>query len=100
MLKTFSSTYQWLTHYGFPKGELKCCKDKRAELHTVKDTLYTVIDDRPRTMVHALHVLGVKMVYSLRHPYNQNLSDIPGVHLHDTWVDILDDFMTGVNNEQ
>lgn len=83
------ATRDWLSEYEFPTPDnLRCCKDKRAALADIKDEILTVIDDRPRTMIYSLYELGVERVYSLRHPYNQNMSDIPGISLHDTWLDI------------
>lgn len=88
-----SDTEDWLEKHGFPNiGGLNCCRDKRGDLLQIKDELATVIDDRPRTMIFARYELGLDHVFSLRHGYNQNFSDIPGIHLFNTWTEILDKF--------
>jgi phosphoglycolate phosphatase-like HAD superfamily hydrolase len=86
-------TIEWLSLHGFPDGKLTCSPDKRGELLSHKDNLATVIDDRPRTLIFALHELGLDNVFSLRHEYNKNLTDIPGIHIFDTWKEICDKFM-------
>lgn len=83
--ESVAATEEWLDHYAFPKGELHVCSDKRAELMKRKDEIATIIDDRPRTLIWGRHELGLDEVFSLRHGYNRNLIDIPGVNLFDSW---------------
>lgn len=86
-------TRDWLEKYGFPTPEnLLCCKDKRAELKAHADELATIIDDRPRTLIFARYELGMEHVFSLKQPYNRALSDVPGVHLADTWTGVAHAF--------
>lgn len=87
------ATSDWLAHHGLPFAEnVICCQDKRASLSEARDSLATVVDDRVRTLIFARYELGLPVVFSLRHPYNRNLSDVPGVLLHDTWTDLAASF--------
>lgn len=96
-------THDWLVEYGFPNADnLFCCRDKRGAIAEVKDRLATIIDDRPRTMIFGRYELGLEKVFSLRQPYNRNLTDIPGVFLRDTWAELTDTFLSemGANDEE
>ncbi len=85
-------TLDWLRHHGCPllKGadSVLCSSDKRAALMERKDELLTLVDDRPRTLIYGRYELGMPEVFSLRQPYNRGLSDIPGVNLRDTWLEL------------
>lgn len=84
-----ADTVDWLRHHDLPNPEgVYCSLDKRAALREVNDSLATIVDDRPRTLVYARYELGMDHVFSLRQPYNRNLSDIPGVVLRDTWREL------------
>ncbi len=84
-------TRNWLKRHDFPMSQnLHVCKDKRADIAKLpKDRIAALIDDRPRTMVWALTQMQIPMVFSLRTEYNQNMSDIPNVHLADSWAEML-----------
>ena len=89
-----ADTVDWLEKYGMPNAEaVTCCKDKRAELAEIKDQIVTIIDDRPRTLIYSKFELGIPKVYSLKHPYNRNLTDIPDIFLRDTWKELTETFM-------
>ena len=93
-LDAHDDTQDWLEKYDFPTPEnLLCCKDKRAELKAHADSLATIIDDRPRTMIFGRYELGMEHVFSLKQPYNRALSDVPGVILRDTWRELAEVFM-------
>lgn len=81
------ATQAWLDYWGFPEAELHVCYDKRAEILGRKDIL-SIVDDRPRTLIWAKYELGLENVFSLRHGYNKNLIDIPGVNLAPTWSEL------------
>jgi hypothetical protein len=86
-----SATEAWLEHWDFPsRHNLNVCADKREVLRARNMELATLIDDRPRTLVFARYELGMENVYSLKHSYNRNFSDIPGIHLADTWAGLED----------
>jgi hypothetical protein len=88
-----NDTHDWLVEYGFPNADnLFCCADKRGAIAEVADKLATIIDDRPRTIIFGRYELGLENVYSLKQPYNRNLTDIPGVQLKDTWSELVDTF--------
>ncbi len=88
-----ADTYDWLVEHGLPNPDsLKCCSDKRAALAEVKDSIVTVVDDRVRTLLYAQYTLGVEKVFSLRHPYNRNLSDAPNIYLAGTWKELATKF--------
>ena len=92
-------TEEWLKHHGFPSPHyLMCCSDKRKSLLKIKHRLVTVIDDRPRTQFFARTELGCNHVFSMKHSHNQNLTDIPGIHLFDTWDEILEKFKEEVGD--
>ena len=87
-------TEDWLRLHGFPNPHyLMCCGDKREEMLRLKDHIVTVIDDRPRTQFFTRTELGCEHVFSMKHSHNQSMSDIPGVHLLETWDDILESFI-------
>jgi len=93
-LDAHSATVDWLTEYGLPfADQVKCCKDKRAALREIKDEIVTVIDDRVRTLLFVQYELGVEKVFSLKHPYNRNLTDAPNVFLKETWRELAETFM-------
>lgn len=88
--ESFEDTIEWLQMYGFPNSSnLICCKDKRTFLADNSDKLATIIDDRPRTLVMVRYELGIPHVFSIKHDYNKNLIDIPGIHLYNTWPELL-----------
>ena len=94
-LESYQDTYDWLVEHGLPNPEgLKCCKDKRAALAEIKDSIATVIDDRVRTMIFCQYELGIPKVFSLKQPYNRNLTDAPGVFLESTWKELAETFIT------
>lgn len=89
--ETFDVTYHWLHSYDFPQiDNLYCCGDKRAEIHKIvsEREVVGIIDDRPRTLIWALYDLGLPKVTGLKHSYNVNLMDIPGIHLARDWDDL------------
>lgn len=83
--ESYHATATWLAHHAFPEGELHVCTDKRSEIMERREEIATILDDRPRTLVWARYELGLEQVFSLRHGYNKNLVDIPGVNLYDSW---------------
>lgn len=88
--ESHNNTYEWLVYYGFPSPDnLNCCVDKRQNLLEIKDQVATVIDDRPRTLQFAQVHLGCSDVFSIKHTTNQNLSDMDGIHLTDSWSDLV-----------
>lgn len=92
--ESHDDTYDWLEKYGFPSIEnLKCCADKRGEIAKIGDRLCSIIDDRVRTLLYVKYELGCEKVFSLRQPYNQNLSDAPGIFLKDTWSELAETFI-------
>lgn len=87
--KTERATRFWLAVNNFPvPSNLVICKDKRDDLKRVRNELFTLIDDRPRTLIHGLHNLNLTNVYSIQHTYNENLKDIPGVNIFDDWLEM------------
>lgn len=83
-------TLEWLALHGFPNPEkLYCCRDKRDNLYAVKDQLATIVDDRPRTIQFAQVKLGLENVFSMKHTTNLNLSDMEGVHLAESWFELM-----------
>lgn len=83
------STMEWLIHHGYPTPEnLHVCLDKRQDLLKVRHRVRTIIDDRPRTLIWAKYELDMYDVFSIKHPYNLNLVDIPGIHIRDTWGEL------------
>lgn len=92
-LSAHDDTVEWLSKHGFPQVDnVFCSNDKRGLFEEHSDKLLTVIDDRPRTLVYARYELGLPNVYSIKHTYNQNLTDIPGIHILDDWWLIVDKF--------
>lgn len=88
-----AATVKWLMQHGFPNAEqVICSRDKRGQMNRWKESIFTVIDDRPRTMIYARYELGIPHVLSLKHEYNKNFTDIPGIHLHYHWDDIRHTF--------
>jgi len=83
-----AATFDWLEYYNFPTGELHICVDKRTEIMARREDVVTIVDDRPRTLIWGRYELGLAHVFSLRHGYNKNLVDIPGVHLADSWGEL------------
>jgi hypothetical protein len=84
-----AATEQWLKAMGFPQAEqLSCTHDKRQWLHNHRNQISTIIDDRLLTITHARFQMHIPHVFSLRHGWNANLSDMPGVHLADTWPEL------------
>ena len=92
-LESYDDTKERLEVYGFPNSDsLTCSKDKREHLTQHKDKILTVFDDRPRTLYHCRANLGLCDVFSLKYRYNDNLSDIPGIHLRETWPNLMERF--------
>lgn len=91
--ESYNDTLDWLRVHNFPNPEsLNCCKDKRHNLKLIKDKVATVIDDRPRTLQFAQMQLGCANVFSIKHSTNQNLSDMEGVHLENSWDELVSKF--------
>jgi len=89
-----TNTYDWLVEHGLPNPDgLKCCGDKRAALAEIKDSIATVIDDRVRTMLYAQYELGVPKIFSIKQPYNRNMTDAPNVFLRETWKELTEVFL-------
>ena len=94
-----AATFDWLEKYGFPStSNLHVCADKRAELVEISEDIVTILDDRPRTLVWARYELGLEKVFSIKHGYNRNLVDIPGVFLEDNWHELVDTFFKEIGN--
>lgn len=94
------ATERWLERWDFPAREnLNVCADKRGVLKERGDELVTIIDDRPRTLMFARYDLGMDNVFSLRHSYNRNFSDIPGVHLADSWPELTNTILATLGAE-
>jgi hypothetical protein len=86
---SLAATRQWLHEQGFPQADqLSCTHDKRQWLHTHRAHVATIVDDRLLTLTHARFQMHLPHVFSLRHGWNANLSDMPGVHLADTWPEL------------
>lgn len=84
-----AATEAWLERWDFPfRDKLNVCADKRGVLKERNLELATIIDDRPRTLMFCRYELGMPNVFSLKHSYNRNFSDIPGVHLADSWDEL------------
>lgn len=93
------ATRHWLEMYEFPcVDNLYVCVDKRDDLYRLKDRIATIIDDRPRTLVWARYELGLSDVFSLKHSYNRNLTDIPGVHIANDWNSLMTIFEKEMGN--
>jgi len=89
-----ANTYDWLVEHDLPNPDgLKCCGDKRASLAEIKDSIATVIDDRVRTMLFVQHELGIEKIFSIRQPYNQNLTDAPNIFIRHTWTELSEVFV-------
>ncbi len=83
------ATRQWLHERGFPQADaLSCTHDKRQWMHNHRHEICTIIDDRLLTITHARFQMHIPHVFSLRHGWNANLSDMPGVHLSDSWPEL------------
>lgn len=90
---SYDDTLEWLELHKFPTPEnLYCCEDKRGDLTKYRDQIYTVVDDRPRTLYFALTELGCHHVYSMKHSHNQNLTDIPDITLMESWTEFVPAF--------
>lgn len=86
-------TVAWLRQHEFPQPEnLVCSADKRDYMKTISSDIAFIVDDRPRTLIFARYELGLPHVFSIKYRYNENLSDIPGIHLSATWADILTNY--------
>jgi hypothetical protein len=84
-----AATVQWMDTCGIPMShQLVCTSDKREWMNRRKGQIYTVIDDRPRTMIHALHAVGCPHVHSLGVHWNSDLSDVEGVYVAANWHEI------------
>lgn len=86
------ATHQWLMIHGFPAGDLKCHYGPKDE--TLRECQY-IIDDRPRTLVQFVYDFDWQVLrdtqrlgFALWKPYNQNLTDVPGIYLAPTWEGI------------
>ena len=89
-----ADTVEWLEKHGFPQTHnLHCSLDKRGLLEENKNRLATIIDDRPRTLIFGRYELGLDSVFTLRHEYNKNFTDVPGIHISEDWYGILDNLM-------
>jgi len=83
------ATLNWLKSYNFPNyDKVYICDDKRIELYMHREAIFTIIDDRPRTMIWALYKFGMPNIITLRHSYNWNFIDVPNVIMADTWAGI------------
>lgn len=85
--ETYDATGQWLVDNGFPcrqYDKLVCTAgDKRPHMQDCK----YLIDDRAKTLVQFVtdpDWTGRK-AFGLLKPYNENLTDVPGVKLASTW---------------
>jgi hypothetical protein len=92
----FGATYRWLEGCGFPIGvsapdaNLVCTMGNKIPL--VSDCQY-IIDDRPKTLVQFIYdaqwlhgrLRQPRLGFGLAFPFNQNLTDVPGVYLAPTW---------------
>lgn len=97
---TREATEEWLAANHFPvPSNLRCCHDKRFEITRLRKGIATLIDDRPRTLVWARSELKLPKVYSLRYGYNKNLTDIPGIHLYDSWDEMAPDLHEHLGTE-
>lgn len=93
---TYEATMGWLLKHKFPEAELICCE------HNDKAPLLTsfqyIIDDRPKTLVQFVYdyqwkfrngsTTNERKGFSLLHPSNESLTDVPGVYLAPSWVGI------------
>lgn len=93
-----AATEQWLREQGFLKGdaEVLCAHDKAAHMAECQ----YLIDDRPKTCIEFVYdaawkarrgwdeLGGDRKAFVLEYPYNQNLSDVPGLWLAPTWAGI------------
>lgn len=87
-------TAVWLEDHGFPPGELICTRESKLPL--IAHCQY-LIDDRPKTLVQFVFEYDWKNKYgsqngamqrkafSLAYPYNQALTDVPGMYFAPTW---------------
>lgn len=82
-------TAEWLEDFRFPSGELFCTFEDKIPL--VKDCLY-IIDDRPKTLVQFVYdrdwpasLFRPRIGFGMAFPFNQALTDIPGIYLAPTW---------------
>jgi FMN phosphatase YigB (HAD superfamily) len=99
--ESHEATLRWLMSNHFPVGsalepevtsELICTFDDKIPL--VRDCQY-IIDDRPKTLVQFVYDRcwpypngRTRLGFGLAFPFNQNLTDIPGVFLAPTWSGI------------
>lgn len=95
----YASTANWLTWNNFPVGddiELICAGNEPKDPY-VKNCQY-IIDDRPKTLVSFVYDYNWKLSYGgsrnetkprkgygLHRPYNQSLTDVPGIYLAPSW---------------
>lgn len=93
----YDVTADWLSMWGFPKGELICSTHNKTPHLT--DCQY-LIDDRPKTIIDFVTDFTWKnthgseskekarKAFGLWTPYNRNLTDIRNVYLAPTWFGI------------
>ena len=91
------ATEQWLSEQGFleQKAEVLCAHDKATHMAECQ----YLIDDRPKTCIQFVYdpewvakshgyPQAARVAFVLEYPYNQNLSDVPGLWLAPTWAGI------------
>ena len=101
---TYGATMGWLERCGFPvaggldsrqqslKGRAKLVTTL-GDKHDYIQTCQYMIDDRPKTLVefvydfrwHWINPSVKRKAFSLHRPYNQSLSDVPGIYLAPGW---------------
>jgi hypothetical protein len=83
------ATRAWLEAGAFPSTEnLVCTTDKREWMDERKGQIASIIDDRPRTLIHALRFLGCEHVHALHNAWNSDLADVEDVYIARTWSEI------------
>lgn len=94
-----SALSMWLENHGFLNSgveEIVLSKDKREWMDRNKPRI--VIDDRIRTMFHALK-LGAE-VFSIEHPHNINLrNEIEGINIATSWEEMAGLLYPAVSRE-
>lgn len=82
-------TGRWLTARGFPAAHnLVCTTDKRSWLNEHAARIHTVIDDRVRTLLHALIHVRCDHVHGIINRLNSDLTDSDQIHLAQDWEQI------------
>lgn len=100
--ESFAATERWLIHHNLPldHNESLTC-NLRDKVSQVSECQF-IIDDRPKTLVqfvydpgwvaYEVHKSGAQAQarhgFGLAFPFNQNLTDVPGISLAPTWSGI------------